>query len=280
LVGVKLDYTIDTNDYLQPASLIAQIEAAVNASAELDGYEVVGYRLKAGLQDFDFGVTYDDFGTTRGNPALAEGLFTGKIELKASEINDLEPIDLDQANPADLSPAMLSAADLLDSPTSEDTDTSNTPDDAPQPAPAEELQPAETGTNTIHDTSGDTQLVSTVGADAFKWSLAEPGAHDTIIDFSMSPPASGGDVLDLRDLLPPESASNLGSYLHFEASDSGGTLLKISTSGNFTGNPNHDAHVEYQTIELANVNLLDLGSDQQIIETLISQNKLITDGQA
>jgi len=276
-VGVKLDYTIETNDYLQPASLIAQIEAAVNASAKLDGYEVVGYRLKAGLQDFDFGVTYDDFGTTRGNPALAEGLYTGTIELKASEINDLKPIDLDQANPADLTPAMLSAGDPLDSPTSEKTDATTTPDDGAQSAPGEGTQAAGSDQNTIHDTSGDTLLVSTVGADVFKWSLAEPGAHDTIIDFSMNPPSSGGDVLDLRDLLPPESAGALSSYLHFEASGSGGTLLKISTSGGFTGNPNHDAHVEYQTIELANVNLLDLGPDQQIIETLISQNKLITD---
>jgi hypothetical protein len=93
----------------------------------------------------------------------------------------------------------------------------------------------------------------------------------------MSPPSSGGDVLDLRDLLPPESANDLSSYLRFEASGAGGTLLKISTSGDFTGNPNHDARVEYQSIELANVDLLSLGTDQQIIQTLISQNKLITE---
>jgi hypothetical protein len=135
LVGVKLDYTIETNDYLQPATLISQIEAAVNASAKLDGYEVVGYRLKAGLQDFDFGTTYDDFGTTGGNRALAEGMYNGKIQLKASEIDGLKPIDLDLANPADVEPAMLGAGDLLDSSIAEKTDTSATPEDPSQPHP-------------------------------------------------------------------------------------------------------------------------------------------------
>ena len=68
-----------------------------------------------------------------------------------------------------------------------------------------------------------------------------------------------------------------GSFLHFEESGDGGTLLRVSADGAFTGDATHDASVAYQTIELANVDLLSLGSDQQIIDTLINQNKLITE---
>jgi len=129
----------------------------------------------------------------------------------------------------------------------------------------------------ISDAPGDTGFVGAEGADVFKWTLAEPGAHDTISNFDMNAPADGGDVLDLRDLLPPESTNTLDSYLHFEQSDSGGTLLKISTTGEFTGDAAHDSGVAYQTIELQNVDLLSLGTDQQIIDNLINHGKLITE---
>jgi hypothetical protein len=125
--------------------------------------------------------------------------------------------------------------------------------------------------------SGDSEFAGVEGADVFKWTLAEPGAHDAISNFDMNEPASGGDVLDLRDLLPPESADSLDSYLHFEQSDTGGTLVRISTAGEFTGDAAHDAGVAYQTIELQNVDLLSLGSDQQIIDNLINHGKLITE---
>ena len=45
-------------------------------------------------------------------------------------------------------------------------------------------------------------------------------ASDIITDFGVAPAASGGDVLDLRDLLVGENhnvgVGNLASYLHFE----------------------------------------------------------------
>ena len=81
----------------------------------------------------------------------------------------------------------------------------------------------------------------------------------------------------VKDLLPPESVGNLDSYLHFEHSPDGGTVLKISPSGEFTGNAAHDAQVAYQSIELQNVDLLSLGSDQQIIDNLLKHGKLITE---
>lgn len=267
LVGVKLNYGVDINDYLQPATLAKQVARIVNDSPYLSGFEVVGYTVKAGRDEFDFGTVFDQFGNTGGHPALAEGRYNGNIRLPASEVDSLEPIDLGDGIAA-TSAALAEVSTLAESAQTDESgiDESSAWDD-----------PATDSPNGVVDAPGDSLLIGTLGADVFKWTLAEPGAVDTISDFSMAPPSEGGDVLDLRDLLPTERQESLHSYLHFEASEDGGTLLKVSSSGAFTGDPAHDAAVVHQTIELANVNLLDLGSDQQIIESLISQNKLIVD---
>jgi hypothetical protein len=131
----------------------------------------------------------------------------------------------------------------------------------------------------ISDTSGDTVLMGGSGSDVFTWSLAEPGANDTVGGFSLAEPGDGGDVLDLSDLLPAGIGSgSLSSYLQFEAGADGSTVLKVSSSGEFNGDSTHDAGVSYQSIELQGVDLLSMGSDQQIIDYLKNSGKLITDG--
>jgi hypothetical protein len=274
LVGVKLDYQgVGIKDYRQPWKLTGRIEDAVNASAKLEGFAVVGFSVKAGQEIHEFGTTYDQFGNTGGNPALAEGKFNGSVRIDSKAIGKLAPIDLLAESPAALARA---SGDVLpgDDSAPEHVRFSDRGDSK---GPAQTLRAeSEDGPTAIADTAGDTQLHGTFGADVFKWKLAEPGMHDTISDFRMAPPAKGGDVLDLRDLLPPESAANLDSYLRFEDSGRGGTLLCISTAGEFSGNASHDAGVAHQIIELANVDLLSLGSSHQIIESLVNQNKLIT----
>lgn len=276
LVAVKLNYSssLDINDYAQPASLAAAVAAAVNADPALEGYSVVGYAIKAGLGIHTFGTTYTDIiQNTGGNPALASGTYDGSVHINPAEIASLDPIELGQ--PA----AMLSVSEVLDTTAIDDGNRQ-----------AKEDEPRERGhgasgkddapggdSDVLSDDSGDSLLAGSEGADVFKWTLAEPGAHDTISNFDMSEPASGGDVLDLRDLLPPQSAASLDSYLHFENSGTGGTLVKISPAGDFTGDAAHDANVAYQTIELQNVDLLSIGSDQQIIDMLINHGKLITE---
>jgi hypothetical protein len=272
LVGVKLNYSsaVDINNYQQPMSLYDAVENAVNAGSQLDGYEVVGYSIKAGLGIHNFGTTYqEEFGNTGGDPALATGTYDGTVNISPMEIESLVPIDLDPA------PAMLSEDDVLDGTVvDEDTDKSG---DGDKTTTEDVATTGDADESVISDAPGDNELVGAEGADVFKWTLAEPGAHDTISNFDMNAPADGGDVLDLRDLLPPVGTDSLDSYLHFEQSDTGGTLLKISTTGEFTGDAAHDAGVAYQTIELQNVDLLSLGTDQQIIDNLINHGKLITE---
>ncbi|QEY14502.1 tandem-95 repeat protein [Cellvibrio sp. KY-GH-1] len=135
--------------------------------------------------------------------------------------------------------------------------------------------------------------------DVFVWSLGDQGvagtpAVDTIQNFATAAAGSnttGGDVLDLRDLLQGESvgasngAGNLADYLHFEVSG-GNTIIHISHTGGFSADSHsvgasYTSGAETQQIVLSGVNLQSLYSgattDQQIITQLLNNNKLITD---
>ena len=159
------------------------------------------------------------------------------------------------------------------------------------------------GSDRISGGSGnDTLIGGDAGenfVDVFVWSLGDQGAAgtpavDTIQNFSTAAAGSnttGGDVLDLRDLLQGESvgasnsAGNLANYLHFEVSG-GNTTIHISHTGGFstdshTVSSGYTGSAETQKIVLSGVDLQSLYSgattDQQIITQLLNNNKLITD---
>ncbi len=159
------------------------------------------------------------------------------------------------------------------------------------------------GTDRINGGSGnDTLEGGSAGenfVDVFVWSLGDQGAAgapavDTIQNFATAAAGSnttGGDVLDLRDLLQGESvgasngAGNLANYLHFEVSG-GNTIIHISHTGGFSADSHsvgasYTSGAETQQIVLNGVNLQSLYSgattDQQIITQLLNNNKLITD---
>jgi len=135
--------------------------------------------------------------------------------------------------------------------------------------------------------------------DVFVWSLGDQNAAgtpavDTINNFATAAAGNnhtGGDVLDLRDLLQGEhvgannAAGNLADYLHFEVAG-GSTTIHISHTGGF-GADSHTVGAAYtgsaetQKIVLNNVDLQSVYSgattDQQIITQLLNNNKLITD---
>jgi Ca2+-binding RTX toxin-like protein len=132
--------------------------------------------------------------------------------------------------------------------------------------------------------AGNDTLIGGLGSDVFKWEFADKGAKgmpatDTITLFDTAPAASGGDVLDLRDLLTAEvhdvGTGNLASYLHFEKSGVD-TVIHVSSTGEFAAGFN--ASLEVQTITLTGVDLIgSLTNDQQVIQSLLNNNKLITD---
>ena len=139
------------------------------------------------------------------------------------------------------------------------------------------------GTGAIEGTAGNEVLAGGVGSDAFKWNFGDTGA-DVIKDFSVAPLASGGDVLDLKDLLLNEhdgtgiNTSNLTQYLHF-TEVAGKVVLSLDHDGGAT-------FVADQTIQLDNFSSVSafataLGaasaSDADIISKMIATGHLNTD---
>ncbi|MFH1871359.1 MAG: Ig-like domain-containing protein [Pseudomonadota bacterium] len=147
-----------------------------------------------------------------------------------------------------------------------------------------------TGADTLSGGAGDDTLSGGLGdlvSDTFEWTLADAGAKgaptvDTITDFDAAAAPSGGDVLDLRDLLSGENQGadigNLASFLHFEKSGSD-TMVHISSSGGFGSG--YTPAAEDQTVILQDVDLYAFvgsnATDQQIIQDLLTKGKLITD---
>jgi len=137
------------------------------------------------------------------------------------------------------------------------------------------------GNDTLIGGAGNDILTGGLGADVFKWSLADAGsagtpASDIITDFDT---VTNSDKLDLRDLLQGEIGqgvnANLEDYLHFEKVGSD-TVVHVSSNGGFDNGYNPAAEV--QTITLQNVDLIgSFTNDQQIIQNLINNQKLITD---
>jgi hypothetical protein len=131
--------------------------------------------------------------------------------------------------------------------------------------------------------SGNSLLAGDLVTDVFKWELADIGnkgapASDVVKNFDNQAAGSGGDVLDLRDLLIGEhSATNLDDFLHFELSGAN-TIVHVSATGEFASG--YNAAKEVQTITLENTDLFAAGTlntDQQIINDLLTKGKLITD---
>ena len=145
------------------------------------------------------------------------------------------------------------------------------------------------GADTLAGGAGNDTLSGGLLSDTFEWKLADAGtrgtpAVDTVTDFNAAAQASGGDVLDLRDLLSGENhntaTGNLANFLHFEKSG-GDTKVHISSAGGFAGG--FAAGAEDQTVVLSGVDLYAAAgvgvnaTDQQIIQDLLTKGKLITD---
>ncbi|MBI3713650.1 MAG: type I secretion C-terminal target domain-containing protein, partial [Burkholderiales bacterium] len=146
------------------------------------------------------------------------------------------------------------------------------------------------GNDVLIGGQGNDNLTGGAGADTFKWSLSDNGttaspAVDTVTDFGTAAYTSGGDRLDLRDLLTGESAATLDKFVHFNYdSATGNTTIYISVTGAFTAgngvatNPTNVTNNDVQQIVLSGVNLTSgFTTDLQVINDLIAKGKLITD---
>ncbi len=121
-------------------------------------------------------------------------------------------------------------------------------------------------------------------SDVFRWELTDRGnpgtpAADTINNFSTAAAGSGGDVLDLRDLLLGENhltgTGNLTNFLSFEFNGSD-TIVHISSTGGFGAG--YNASRVDQTITLTGIDLVQgLANDQLVVQQLLADQKLVVD---
>ena len=144
------------------------------------------------------------------------------------------------------------------------------------------------GSDLLVGGAGNDRMTGGAGSDVFRWHLADRAdgsvSVDTITDFSTRPLSSGGDVLDLRDLLQGENlanvSGNIADYLRVESFGSGagaGTRIDISSHGGFnTGTASIDQQI---ILEKANLTGLSAAgaSQQQVILDLIAQGRLLVD---
>jgi Ca2+-binding RTX toxin-like protein len=141
--------------------------------------------------------------------------------------------------------------------------------------------------------AGNDTMTGGGGADVFAWHLADRGAAgtpavDTITDFNIATPASGGDLLEIRDLLLGENTGNLERFLDFDTTSTpGSTIIHVSTTGAFpTGSTwtagqaaSEDQRIVLQGVDLRSAFGLGVGAtDNQIIQELLTRGKLVTDG--
>jgi Ca2+-binding RTX toxin-like protein len=127
--------------------------------------------------------------------------------------------------------------------------------------------------------SDDDILTGGLGSDSFDFNLGDQGiigapAVDVITDFN----ADRGDVLDLSDLLQGEESNPLTDYLQFTLGDFDGDGALDDTRISI----DHDGGALFeitQEITLHDVDLTGGGTlpDQDIINSLLSNNNLITD---
>ena len=123
---------------------------------------------------------------------------------------------------------------------------------------------------------GSDTMTGGAGSDTFKWLAGDAdGSTDNITDFTLGNTASGGDVLDLSDLLVgvPTGGSNddlaaaLDSYLQF---DTATKTLTIDPDGVVGGS---ELTIQFQN----SLDLASLGSNQDIIKQLLDDGNLKVD---
>ncbi|MBO0400664.1 type I secretion C-terminal target domain-containing protein [Aeromonas veronii] len=132
------------------------------------------------------------------------------------------------------------------------------------------------GNDTLIGGLGDDILIGGLGSDTFKWLAGDAdGSTDSITDFTLGRTASGGDVLDLSDLLVgvpalgdnEDLAAVLNNYLQFN-----------TTTKTLTIDPAGAGGEAEQTIQFQNtLDLASLGSNQDIIKQLLDDGNLKVD---
>jgi Ca2+-binding RTX toxin-like protein len=273
--------------------------------------ETISYTLTdldgdASSATLNLGVISDQYAGSTGNDTLTGTLVndyisgnTGNDSLTGGAGNDLirgdagndtidGGADADRLFGGDGADSIIggTGADELNGEDGNDTLVAGDGNDSLQGGAGADVLTGGLGADTLRGGAGNDAVDASVDlvSDVFAWEFADVGAKgvpavDTLLNFNAATAGTGGDVLDLRDLLAGENhdvgTGNLDDYLHFEKSGSN-TIIHVSSTGEFSSG--YSASREVQTIVISGVDLVgSMNTDQQIIQDLLAKGKLLAD---
>jgi VCBS repeat-containing protein len=157
------------------------------------------------------------------------------------------------------------------------------------------------GNDRLLGAAGNDTLTGGAGTDIFEWNLADApaiglrnltasnAAVDTITDFDNAAfnnvnVISGGDAIDLRDLLVGEASARFGVGNLLEYIDTtyvgSNTVMRISFNGGFNAAGTYDASKVDQVIVFQGIDLLGgggTGAEGTLLANMLNNGKLIVD---
>ncbi len=138
------------------------------------------------------------------------------------------------------------------------------------------------GNDIIHGGAGNDTLTGSTGSNTFLWLAGDAvpmPAVDVITDFKNTPVGSGGDVVNLKELLSGEhslvGSGSLDGYLNFSQTGAN-TTLAIDTTG--SGNFSSPAQtIVFQNVDLTHTSGGALLTNAQVVDSLLQGGNLIVD---
>ncbi|RCJ09308.1 VCBS domain-containing protein, partial [Cupriavidus necator] len=117
------------------------------------------------------------------------------------------------------------------------------------------------GNDVLTGGAGADTLTGGTGSDTFRFLRADPASVDTITDFGAAPVASGGDVLDLSDLLSGVGVTTANAAQFVRLSEVGGnTVVSLDRDGSGTAAAFQDVAVLQGVVGLDLNTLLSNGN--------------------
>ena len=264
-VSVDLKAPLTPSDFSLPVY-------AVEEDSRVDLDPGTNYAVTQASTDQVFPVYYDT--EVSGNYLDGD---TGTVIRGSAGVDDISGADGDDFVYADAGNDIVSGGlgnDRLHGGDGEDTVDGGLGDDTLFGGLGDDSLLGGSGVDILNGGLGDDILTGGSGSDSYVWSRGDEGteaapANDVITYFTVG---SGGDVLNLTDMLQGESTGSLTDFLHFESDGNGGTIVQVDTDGAGT-------FTETQQITLTGVDLTAGGTiaDQAILDNLLANGNLIVD---
>ncbi len=242
-IATSSDYSVDTQFSLENASvagnqIVLTFDATINALST------------PSLQSFDIQVD----GATRNVTAISFSGNTATLTIDGKAVVDTDSVEFSYSQLG--SAGFESTAGAVVANNNIEAVFGTTGNNAISGTSASEYVFGGSGNDTITGGAGNDILTGGAGSDTFDYNNTTDGS-DTITDFTVG---SGGDSLDLRDLLDYASGDTLADYIEL-TNDGTDVTLKIDKDGGGDEFTSPDVTITLQGINDAAVTLASLETD-------------------